>query len=90
MVTPAISAHRGLDGVVVARAPLLQPAAGRLLRRGVRAAPGCARGVYYLLLLNLTALTVVLLVTVVGIVLVIALLTLPWPWQAFSPGGCGR
>ena len=33
--------------------------------------------VYYLLLLGLTALTVVLLVTVVGIVLVIALLTLP-------------
>jgi len=32
---------------------------------------------YYLLLLGLTALTVVLLVTVVGIVLVIALLTLP-------------
>jgi len=33
--------------------------------------------VYYLLLLGLTALTVVLLVTVVGIVMVIALLTLP-------------
>jgi zinc transport system permease protein len=32
---------------------------------------------YYLLLLGLTALTVVLLVTVVGIILVIALLTLP-------------
>jgi len=40
-----------------------------------------ARGIrveaYYLLLLGLTALTVVLLVTVVGIVMVIALLTLP-------------
>lgn len=39
--------------------------------RGVRV------GSYYLLLLTLTALTVVFLVTVVGIILVIALLTLP-------------
>jgi len=39
--------------------------------RGVRA------GAYFVLLLELTALTVVLLVTVVGIVLVIALLSLP-------------
>ncbi len=39
--------------------------------RGVRV------GFYYLLLLCITALTVVLLVTVVGIVMVIALLTLP-------------
>jgi zinc transport system permease protein len=54
---------------------------------------------YYLLLLGLTALTVVLLVTVVGIVLVIALLTLPaaiagqfarrvWQMMAFAAGLC--
>ncbi len=38
---------------------------------------GLRVGLYYMLLLCLTALTVVLLVTVVGIVMVIALLTLP-------------
>ena len=38
---------------------------------------GLRVGFYYMLLLCLTALTVVLLVTVVGIVMVIALLTLP-------------
>ena len=40
-------------------------------------ARGLAVGAYYLLLLCLTALTVVLLVSVVGIILVIALLTIP-------------
>ena len=56
---------------------LLPPAAGGVLRRGVRPAARPAVELYYLLLLCLTALTVVLLTSVVGIVLVIALLTLP-------------
>ncbi len=61
--------------------------------RGVRV------GFYYMLLLCLTALTVVLLVTVVGIVMVIALLTLPaaiagqfsrrlWQMMVFSVAFC--
>ena len=45
---------------------------------------------YYLLLLCLTALTVVLLVRVVGIVLVIALLTLPAAVAGNFAGGSGR
>lgn len=68
----------GLDAVVLVAAVLFH---NRLLAVSFDEEFARVRGInvefYYLLLLGLTALTVVLLVTVVGIVLVIALLTIP-------------
>ncbi len=67
-----------LDGAVVILAILLFPQLQAVcFDEEFARVRGLRVEVYYLLLLGLTALTVVLLVTVVGIVLVIALLTLP-------------
>ena len=67
-----------LDGAVVILAILLFPQLQAVcFDEEFARVRGLRVEVYYLLLLGLTALTVVLLVSVVGIVLVIALLTLP-------------
>jgi zinc transport system permease protein len=68
----------GLDVVVVALCVALYPQLQAVcFDEEFARLRGLKVELYYLLLLGLTALTVVLLVTVVGIVLVIALLTLP-------------
>ncbi|MCF8035071.1 MAG: metal ABC transporter permease [Desulfarculaceae bacterium] len=68
----------GLDLVVVAVAVLLnRQLLAVCFDQEFARLRGLSADMYYLLLLGLTALTVVLLSTVVGIILVIALLTLP-------------
>jgi len=68
----------GLDLVVVAAAVLLnRQLLAVCLDQEFARMRGLRADAYYLLLLGLTALTVVLLSTMVGIILVIALLTLP-------------
>jgi zinc transport system permease protein len=79
LVTPAdLWLMAGLDLVVLAAAVLLhRQLLAVCLDQEFARLRGLAADAYYLLLLGLTALTVVLLSTVVGIILVIALLTLP-------------
>ena len=79
MVTPGdLWLMAGLDVVVLAAALLLhRQLLAVCFDQEFARLRGLPAGAYYMLLLGLTALTVVLLATVVGIILVIALLTLP-------------
>jgi zinc transport system permease protein len=79
MVTPGdLWLMAGLDMVVLAAALLLhRQLLAVCFDQEFARLRGLPAGLYYMLLLGLTALTVVLLATVVGIILVIALLTLP-------------
>lgn len=79
MVSPAdLKLIAGLDAVVVVCGVLFyEPLLAVCFDEEFARLRGLRSDVYYMLLLCLTALTVVLLVTVVGLVMVIALLSLP-------------
>ncbi len=79
MVSPAdLKLIAGLDAVVVLCGVLFyEPLLAVCFDEEFSRLRGMRSDVYYMLLLCLTALTVVLLVTVVGLVMVIALLSLP-------------